>query len=297
MKEKNSEKRQRLIDEYYASDFKIGDAVQVQGKYLNTNTSNDPDYWNSLNVVNIHPDGVLELRRKEYRPNEYHGEINEIDPNKVEVRKDAFAIGANPFPEKNWMSCVRNAGFGFTNIIFTIEKIIENNNIATTMNGIDVMEYNFNPYVIDSNGNKQYYQRDYVWTLEDEQAFIESIYNNLNLGTIVCRKRSYDYLKTETKAGNKEVACFDIVDGKQRLHTLMRFINNEFPDMHGNYYNDFSSMARRMFEDEPSGMNIMQIEERATDEETLRVFMNINYSGKPMSKEHLDYVLSLYKKL
>ena len=34
MKEKNSEKRQRLIDEYYASDFKIGDAVQVQGKYL-----------------------------------------------------------------------------------------------------------------------------------------------------------------------------------------------------------------------------------------------------------------------
>lgn len=86
------------------------------------------------------------------------------------------------------MSCVRTTGYRFSHIYFTMEEIIKNNNVANTINGIDVFEYNFNPYVIDNDGKKLYYQRDYVWTLEDEQTFIESIYNNLSLGTVVLKK-------------------------------------------------------------------------------------------------------------
>ena len=295
-KEFNSEKRQRQIDEYLAADYKVGDMVQVRGKDLRSNTSQDSNAWNDLEVVGIQPDGKLELRRSGYRPNDYHGELNIIDPKEVEVRKDSSKIGVNPFPEKDWMSCVRTTGYGFSHIYFTMEEIIKNNNVANTINGIDVFEYNFNPYVIDNDGKKLYYQRDYVWTLEDEQAFIESIYNNLSLGTVVLRKRSYNYVKSQAEKGNKEVGYFDVVDGKQRLHTLKRFLNNEFADMHGNYFGDFSTYARRMFYQNPSGLNVLEIEERATDEDVLRVFMNVNYSGKPMSKEHLEYVRSLFEK-
>ena len=49
-------------------------------------------------------------------------------------------------------------------------------------------ELNFNPYVIiPSTGEKKYYQRPYCWTLEDEQLFIESIYNELDCGKVVLR--------------------------------------------------------------------------------------------------------------
>ena len=41
----------------------------------------------------------------------------------------------------------------------------------------------------------------------------------------------------------------------------------------------------------------MEINEGATDEDVLRVFLNVNYSGKPMSREHLDYVKSLYNNI
>lgn len=79
-KEFNSEKRRRQIDEYLAADYKVGDMVRVRGKDLLSNTSQDSNAWNDLEVVGIQPDGKLELRRSGYRPNDYHGELNIIDP-------------------------------------------------------------------------------------------------------------------------------------------------------------------------------------------------------------------------
>jgi uncharacterized protein with ParB-like and HNH nuclease domain len=161
---------------------------------------------------------------------------------------------------------------------------------------------NFNPFVYGKDGNRLYYQRDYCWTLEDEQNFIESMYNHLNLGTVVFRKRSWKWLEKEsaTRGDNKDnsdLGFYDVVDGKQRIHTLMRFMKNEFPDLHGNYYGDFSEYARRVLINDVQGLDVMEIEERATDDDVLQVFLNVNYSGKPMSAEHLEYVRSLYNKI
>ena len=81
IEEFNSEKRQRQIDEYLAADYKVGDMVQVRGKDLLSNTSQDSNAWNDLKVVGIQPDGKLELRRSGYRPNDYcsFGEIDNSD--------------------------------------------------------------------------------------------------------------------------------------------------------------------------------------------------------------------------
>ena len=73
----------------------------------------------------------------------------------------------------------------------------------------------------------------------------------------------------------------------------MRFITDRFADKHGNLYSDLSDYAQRKFED-CGAMTVFEIEEGASEEDVLRVFMNVNYTGRPMSQEHLDYVCSLY---
>ena len=35
----------------------------------------------------------------------------------------------------------------------------------------------------------------------------------------------------------------------------------------------------------------------STDEDVLKVFLNVNFSGKPMSKEHIKFVQDIYNKL
>ena len=43
-------------------------------------------------------------------------------------------------------------------------------------------------------------------------------------------------------------------------------------------------------------MTVFEIEEEASEEDVLRIFMNVNYTGRPMSQEHLDYVRTLFSK-
>lgn len=155
-------------------------------------------------------------------------------------------------------------------------------------------ELNFNPYVIEPlTGEKRYYQRPYCWSLEDEQLFIESIYNELDCGKIVLRTNVISDVLNAFVKGNKEVCYYDVVDGKQRLHTLYRFINDEFPDSHGNYYSDFSDVAKRLFKSR-SCITLMEMDEGCTDADVLKVFLNVNFSGKPMSKEHIKFVQGIY---
>ena len=95
--------------------------------------------------------------------------------------------------------------------------------------------------------------------------------------------------------GDKEACYYDVVDGKQRLHTLNRFINDEFPDSHGNYYSDFSDAAKRMFKSR-NCITLLEMGDESTDEDVLKVFLNVNFSGKPMSKEHIKFVQDIYNK-
>ena len=286
-----TEKRRKLIEDYVNGKLQVGQLVDIDAKYLNASYTRGD---NDVTVTKIFPDGKFEVRNTSYHESEYYGKPTIIDPNTVPFEKDPLFIGVNPFVAKNWMQCCRHTGLGLGHIVFKIEEMLENGNVATEFDGVKSLEYNFNPYVYDKNGKKLYFQRDYCWTLEDEQNFIESIYNYLNLGTIVLRKRSFQWIEKQCKAGNTEAAFYDIIDGKQRIHTLMRFMNNEFSDLHGNYYGDFSEYARRVFSMDVQGLDVMEINEGATDEDVLRVFLNVNYSGKPMSREHLDYVKSLY---
>ena len=157
-------------------------------------------------------------------------------------------------------------------------------------------ELNWNPYVTDKDGNRQYYQRDFCWTVEDKSNLIESIYRGVDCGKIVLRKHSFEEVEKELKNGNDGFAFNDIVDGKQRLNALLGFVHNEFMDKNGHWYNDFSILAKRQFERKLC-FSLAQLDERTTDEDVLKIFMLVNFAGKEMSKEHLDYVDSILKKM
>lgn len=157
------------------------------------------------------------------------------------------------------------------------------------------MGCNFNPYVVKDD-EKLYYQRDYCWTLKDKQLFIESIYQSINCGMILLRKRSFDYVENELKKGNSEVGFFDVVDGKQRLACLANFVNDKFQDLHGNYYSDLSNKAQHLFRSSRA-LTYAEMEEGTTDNEVIEAFLHVNYTGVVMSQEHIDYVKEISQKL
>jgi len=288
-----AEKKEKLIKEFLSNNIKVGDKVIVKRKLLG-GYSNNPERDETVTVKEVYDHSIKVSNIENY--------LDDVVLEDGQYQRSIFYVGANPFPEKCWRSTLRTNNFDLACMLNMLgysimgEKPINNARKAYTYKGVDVPEVNDNPYIYDKDGNKQYYQRDYCWTLEQEQLFIESIYQSINCGMIVVRKRSFKYIESEIDKGNTEVAFWDIVDGKQRLHCLIRFIFDEFTDLHGNYFSDLSERAKRQFE----GSTVLtygELEENATDEDVIATFLGVNFTGVPMSQEHIDYVKEIQNKL
>lgn len=165
-----------------------------------------------------------------------------------------------------------------------------------TENGsdIDIPYVNWNPAIVDKNGNEVVYQRDFCWSLNDKQALLESIYNRIDIGKVVIRERPYSWVVKRLKEG-KEAAFCEVVDGKQRLKTIFEFVLGEFPDMNGNYFDDLSEEAKSRFFNF-HGVAYGELGENATDEDVKAVFLGVNFTGVQMSQEHIDFVKSIQLK-
>ena len=288
-----AEKKEKLIKEFLSNNIKVGDKVIVKKKLLG-GYSNNPERDETVTVKEVYDHSIKVSNTENY--------LDDVVLEDGQYQRSIFHVGANPFPNKCWRSTLRTTNFDLACMLNLLgysiigEKPINNARKAYTYKGVDVPEVNDNPYIYDKDGNKQYYQRDYCWTLEQEQLFIESIYQSINCGMIVVRKRSFNYIESEIDNGNTEVGFWEIVDGKQRLHCLIRFIFDEFTDLHGNYFSDLSDRAKRQFE----GSTVLtygELGENATDEDVIATFLGVNYTGVPMSQEHIDYVKEIQKKL
>lgn len=67
------------------------------------------------------------------------------------------------------------------------------------------------------------YQRKLVWTLEEKQRLIESLLKKYPVPAIILAERPSD--------GN-----YEIIDGLQRLHSIVSFIENSFTTIDGKYF-------------------------------------------------------------
>lgn len=270
--------KQEIIEKFLSELPEVGESVYVRGY----KTQNKESFFNSTEVVEVFKDGSISIK-------DYSKTI--IVP-KEDYKRKVLHIGANPFPEKPWDSRLKMISFNLESILFACGF----NDKQRTYNFDTDTEYQvpkieFNPFIIDSNGNEVVYQRDFCWTLEQKQLLIESIYNNIDIGKIVIRKRSYEWVENRILSG-KKASFKDVVDGKQRLNALLEFVNNEFCDLHGNYWDDLSEYAQYKFMNF-SSVAYGELGESASDEDVKSVFLNVNFSGVKMSQEHIDFVESI----
>jgi hypothetical protein len=262
--------KQEKIDEYLNQPLKVGESVYVRG----LGSQNKTTFSNTAEVLEVNTDGSIVI-------DEYKSHTT-IQPENY--KKVTYTIGVNPFPEYQWNTSLRMISFNLYSILHSI-------GLEKRERIINVEELCWSPFIIDENGNEVEYQRELCWTLEQKQLLIESIYNDINIGTIIVRKRDYGWVKERVDSG--KVGCFkDIVDGKQRLNALLGFVMGEFKDLHGNKWDDLSDQAQNEFLNFNS-LGYGEIGENASDVDVQKVFLNINFSGVQMSQEHIDFVNSI----
>jgi hypothetical protein len=150
---------------------------------------------------------------------------------------------------------------------------------------------NFDPSVVDATGKRVFYQRGHVWTLEQKQLLIHSIYNGIEIGKFIFKYNSWASIVDQIKRIGHGYDR-DCIDGKQRYNALLEFVQNKFPDEFGNYYKDLSANAQHKFL-EYNNLAVGELQETATDADIITTFLTLNFTGTPMSKEHIEYVQSI----
>lgn len=138
------------------------------------------------------------------------------------------------------------------------------------------------------------YQRKLVWTIEEKEAFIDSILKEYPVPLI---------LFAEEKDGEESI--FEIIDGMQRLNAIVSFVENEF-SVNG-YYFDLEAMAetkllkdtleikqktpvmdRKLCVDKIASYVLPISSYRSPNSETIDdVFRRINSNGKHLSKQEI----------
>lgn len=136
------------------------------------------------------------------------------------------------------------------------------------------------------------YQRRSVWTDEKQSYFIDSILRNFPIPPIFLHR------KIDSDTGK---TTFDVIDGKQRLTAIARFIGNEIPAaneygaaeednvLDGAYFNDLSS-NKKLFEFKSSFWKYdLPIEYVDPSDTGLieEVFDRLNRNGEPLTGQEL----------
>ena len=118
------------------------------------------------------------------------------------------------------------------------------------------------------------YQRGSVWDEEDREKLLDSIFAGREIGRFVFKQLPFNRTNDD---GN----YYEIVDGKQRMLTLLAFYENRFP-YKGVFYNDLSVLDKNWFMDAPIG--VAELDQNTTRAEVLEVFLALNEGGKPVAK-------------
>lgn len=125
------------------------------------------------------------------------------------------------------------------------------------------------------------YQRELVWTHEQKERLLDTIFAEGNIGTL-----AFNHLPFKSGA-----ASYEIVDGKQRLTTIVDFFQDQFT-YKGFYFSDLSRHDQNVFEN--LSVQTYQME-NATRREVYELFLLINRRGTPVDEEHIEKVEKLLK--
>ena len=128
-------------------------------------------------------------------------------------------------------------------------------------------------------------QRPFVWTLHQQQELIWSIFMGRPIPPFVFIHH------TSSRMNDNESVTMQIIDGKQRLTTIFRYMDNEFPiivDGEEVFFKDLDKGAQ----DRINFCNMhVQVyysykENPITDDEKIIIFNHYNFAVTPQEEEH-----------
>ena len=138
-------------------------------------------------------------------------------------------------------------------------------------------------------------QRPYVWEYYQQNEFILSILLEKPIDSFIAIHHFKDSL-------NREDCTVFVIDGKQRLLTIQKFIHNEFPIVVNGekvYFKDFDDELKRFFK---SRVNFLtgdvyysyeNSDAEITDDMKIVLFNFYNFAGTPQTEEHKNKLQSL----
>lgn len=138
-------------------------------------------------------------------------------------------------------------------------------------------------------------QRPYVWEHTQQNEFILSILLEKPIGPFVLVQHNADKERNE-------ITNF-VIDGKQRLMTLQKFLRNEFAIyVNGKevYYRDFDDELRRFFRGRANNMTATvyysYYDSRVDEDMMIILFNYYNFAGTPQTETHKMKLQALLSK-
>ena len=138
-----------------------------------------------------------------------------------------------------------------------------------------------------------YLQRPYVWELYQQREFIMSILLEKPIESLVVVQEIKDYT-------NRDDQVNLVIDGKQRLMTIQKFVHNEFSIIINGrelYWKDFDKESRMYFKSRANTLSANVYYSypdcKVTDEMLVILFNYYNFAGTQQTEEHKEKLQSL----
>lgn len=127
------------------------------------------------------------------------------------------------------------------------------------------------------------FQRGHVWTEDKQIAYVEFCIKG---GT-----SSRELLFNMPNWGGSYIGEMVIVDGKQRLEAVRKFLRNELPIFNGHYLNDFEPRLLKRSD----CYFLMSVNNLKTRKELLQWYLDLNSGGVIHTSEEIEKVKNLLK--
>lgn len=156
---------------------------------------------------------------------------------------------------------------------------------------IPKMNFDFEVYLPTYGINLQ---RELCWTLPQKQEYIRSIFKRLYLPPV------FIVLHKEFPDQDYYEKLHLVIDGKQRITTIVQYLTNEFPlPVMGNdyYFHNLDQASRKFFAHRDlTGMFIFSDWDQPVDDLQKIIWFNyINFAGTPQAESHRDRLVQLVK--
>lgn len=123
------------------------------------------------------------------------------------------------------------------------------------------------------------FQRKYKWKLAQQKEYIESMFKGCMSGRDI-------YFNCPNWQRTGKTGVMKVVDGQQRLTTILRFTNNKFKVFGKYYYKDF------LFIPEDRAGIVFHINNLKTKNEEIDWYVMLNTKGIPHTEEEINRALS-----